>query len=522
VTSFLIIAKPLFISHANVSTYAIKDLMFIISITDIICIMSSNPYINSVSVNLFKGIFNSEIAFTNGLNIISGENGTGKTQLISQLRSGARTFNENNTTNNIVVFNPLRNAEKKTQEQIRQKLRSQDLSIKKINKALKGFAINDQQLAQYYSFPELFILAFEEMVDEGDITKEDAVVKIEKEFNMVLKQVFPQYGISAKWSDKQLVIFIKKENDIHVPIESISRGESEVFALIFNIYANRNEVDIFLIDEPEIHLNWMLESGLFSFLNWFCNKFNKQIITTSHSRVVFSDDFISKTQFLVWRDDKIVVKSDPTEESRQRIGGDALKLVTALDISKHVFYVEDSIHNQVVEYLAKHYKKDVHVAVAKNKTNVENLCRYFKSEGLDNAFFLVDGDNEGVGKEFRNNNNYIKLEKYSLENYFLKIDILTKLSGKSKSIVNKSIEQSVLGVNEHKHIKVFKKLASSSELSEDIMDTYDASRILLSVSKKLNIGKTKAAFIRKYLDLTVNENRLEIIFHELTKVISNL
>ena len=97
----------------------------------------TNPYIESISVNLFDGLFSGEIKFINGLNILGGENGTGKTRLINQLKGGGnRKFFNDKQTNRIVVFNPLRNAEKRTQEEIAQRLRSQDLSLKKINEAL--------------------------------------------------------------------------------------------------------------------------------------------------------------------------------------------------------------------------------------------------------------------------------------------------------------------------------------------------------------------------------------------------
>ncbi len=34
-----------------------------------------NPFIESISVNLFGGLFNTEVKFNNGLNVIGGENG---------------------------------------------------------------------------------------------------------------------------------------------------------------------------------------------------------------------------------------------------------------------------------------------------------------------------------------------------------------------------------------------------------------------------------------------------------------
>lgn len=481
-----------------------------------------SPFIESVVVNLFGGIFNTGIKFNNGLNIIGGENGTGKTQLIQLLKnSGERKFFGGIPTDRIVVFNPLRNAEKRTQEQIVQVLRSQDLSIRKINDSLKGFAINDSQLATYYSFGELFVLAYEDLLYENKDPIGNAVKKTKEAFNKVLQQIFFEYEITADWNEKKLLLSIKKQNGIQIPIEALSRGEREVLALIFNIYANRNEQDIFLIDEPEIHLNWSLERGLFRFLNWFCDTFNKQIIAATHSRVIFEREFIPKTQFLVWENKHIVVKEKPTDEIKTKIGGDALQLVTALDIDKPAFYVEDNTQKQVAEFLSKSFSKEIFVFPVGNKENVKNLCRYFTNQEVVKAFFLVDGDNEGIGEEFKNNKNYIQLKKYCIENYFLNIPILAKITGKTKKEVKNLIKNAIINAPENKHTKVFKKLAETTEISEDILETYNGKDIMDQIFKTLRF-KSKTDLINKFLYQCKKENKLDIVFAETTEKIKQI
>lgn len=475
----------------------------------------NNSFIESVSINLFNGLFNTEIKFHNGLNIIGGENGTGKTQLIQQLKNGNRKFFNDIPTDRIVVFNPLRNAEKRTQEQIVQNLRSQDMSLKKINEALKGFAINDSQLTIYYSFGELFILAYEDLLYENEGSIGKAVEKTKESFNNVLQQIFFEYEITAEWKDKRLSLSVRKQNGIQVPIEALSRGEREVLALIFNIYANRNEQDIFLIDEPEIHLNWSLERGLFRFLDLFCEKYDKQIITATHSRVIFESEFIPKTQFLVWENRQIVVKEKPTNEIKTKIGGDALQLITALDINKAAFYVEDNLQKQVVEFLSKSFSKDIFVFEAGNKENVKNLCRYFTKNGVRNTYFLVDGDNEGIGDEFRNINNYVQLQKYCVESYFFNLPMLVKISAKTRSKVKNTIKDAIINSSENKHTKVFKKLAETTEISEDVLETYNAKEIIAQVATGLGF-RNKKDLINKFLEHCKKENKLDIIFKEIS------
>jgi predicted ATPase len=481
-----------------------------------------NPFIESVSINLFDGIFNSEVRFRNGLNIISGENGTGKTQLIQRLKSGStKKFFGNRNTDRVVVFNPLRNAEKITQEQIVQRLRSQDLNLRKINDALRGFAINDQELTTYYSFGAVFVLTYEDLLYTGNITIQDAVMQARDEFNQVLQRVFPQYEIIAKWRDKQLYLSVNKQQKITIPLNALSRGESEVFALLFNIYANRNQEDVFLIDEPELHLNWDLERGLFRFLNWFCEEFKKQIIVATHSRVVFEGEFLTKTQFLVWEANHIVVKAKPTDQIRQKIAGDALQLVTAFDIGRTVFYVEDELQKRVLEFLRDHLSKKFFTFVVNGRPNVQNLCRYLTSEGYKYAYFVADSDNQGVPKELEKNSQYIQLRKYCIENYFLNYFILAKVANKTEKEIKNIIREAIKNSPEDQHTKSFKKLAEISDVPSEVLDTYNAKRIIETVSKFLGLNSS-TDLIDKFLKKCVEENKVEEIFEEIASVIKTV
>lgn len=485
-------------------------------------VSKANPYIQSIPINLFGGIFNSEILFQNGLNILSGENGTGKTSVINLLKSDTnKIFFENNPTSRIVVFNPLRNAEKNTQEQIFQSLRAQNLSLKTLNEAFRGFTINDRYLTVYHSFGELFILTYEDVFQGGGISIETAVNQTRDDFNDVLKRVFPGYEIVAAWKDKRLHLSIKKQEGIEIPINSLSRGESEVFALLFNIYANKNEEDIFLIDEPEIHLNWDLERGLFKFLYWFCEEFDKQIIVATHSRIIFEKEFLPKAQFLVWENGHIVVKNQPTQAIRKKIGGDALQLITAFEIGDPVFYVEDERQREVVEFLTHNLNKKAMIITANGRSNVINLCRLFTQQGVSNAFFLVDGDNEGVPNEFKTNDHYIQLNKYSIENYFLNISLLAKISEKNVEEVENIIRDSIKNAKQNQHTKVFKKLAEISSIPEEILDTYKAKDIIDLVAKGIGFSDGQE-LIEKFLEKCASEGILNNIFGEVTEKIEKL
>ena len=58
---------------------------------------NTNPYITKLkSINLLNGLLTGEITFQNGLNIVSGENGTGKTKLLQLIKEGTKEYANGN------------------------------------------------------------------------------------------------------------------------------------------------------------------------------------------------------------------------------------------------------------------------------------------------------------------------------------------------------------------------------------------------------------------------------------------
>ena len=210
--------------------------------------MTEQKYIESCQVNLFEGVFNQTITFSKGLNIISGENGTGKTQLLKWIKDNKNSvFFKNQQTDRVVVFNPKRNAEKKKIELFAQALTQGGIDKNKVNQTLTSSKFNDASFLSYRSFGELFIISYEELNRKGNITLTDAIKKTKEAFNTILAKVFENYRITAEWNDGNPNIKIQKNNETLVPIEGLSCGESEVLSLIFNIYVNKDVQDVFLI-----------------------------------------------------------------------------------------------------------------------------------------------------------------------------------------------------------------------------------------------------------------------------------
>jgi len=486
----------------------------------------SNVYIKSVPVNLFGGVFNTVISFNNGLNIISGINGTGKTQLLRLLKNNSgNTSDESKKSSDLAIFaiNPKRNTERYAIEKIIQQIRTQNKTKQSFLTEISGFQIEDANFKNYPSFVELFIQEYESLTQDGVTGFAEAINKTVKNFNDVLSQVFPGYKIEAKWIEKKedvagkLDLKISKYSARPINTEELSTGEREVFALLFCIFASRDKEDIYLIDEPEIHLNWDLEKGLFKFLDWFCKTFEKQIIVATHSRIIFGRDFYPKSQFLVWKNEKIVCSPEITEKQKISIAGEVSETINVVKFDVKTFFVEDNDHKNVVEELAKILKKEVKVAICGNKQNVKSLFDRFVNTDNKDMYFLVDGDGEGCNII---DNRYISLKKQCIENYFLDTNLLSKLFYVSEEDVKLKIIEIIKELNSDKNTILLKKIAEiANPFPFDILDATNGKILIDSLTKKYN--KSKSEIIKTYISLLDQEQRLDSVFSEIVIKLKN-
>lgn len=490
--------------------------------------MSKNSHLSKLlNINLLNGLFTGEMDFKNGLNIISGENGTGKTKLLQQIKgpvkfpgspktkSAIKKFTGSNT-DRIVIFNPKRNAEKQKLEHFANKLKREGLDSDKIIHTLNEKNINDATFLPYPSLGELFILSYEALTkkDDGSISNKDAIDKIKSNFNLVLEKVFPAYKILSEWKNGKLQFQVQKNGNNPFPVEGLSCGESEALSLMFNIYASRDIQDIYLIDEPEVHLNWSLEEGMFNFLEWFCNEYGKQIIVATHSRMIFQERFLQKTQFLIWKDGKINVDSKISKEISDKIAGDSIKIISALDLHEQTFFVEDDAHVKVIKELSKVTEKDLGAIKLGGSSAVCSFCRAAEAGNIQNAYFLVDGDNQGAPKDLKNNSNYIHLQKYCIQNYLLDTSILSEISKIDCSQIKQKIKKCITDLSCDSKTLVFKKLAEVTEIPDAVLDTFDASKIIDSLA--IQIGLTNfRTLVEKFIAKAKEKGNLETIFGEI-------
>jgi predicted ATPase len=478
-----------------------------------------NPYIEKIKIKIFDDKFEQEIHFKNGLNLISGENGTGKTNLLTLLKTeGESAPNESGGTTrssnfSVLAISPKRNSERKSVEDALSYLRQ---SNKKFSQYISDIntPIQDNTFQAYPPFGELFAHYFE-VKDARGGDRIQTMNEVTEEFNVVMKKIFPGYEVIAEWDQAIGNPRIKiQKNGFHLTLNKLSLGEQEMLSLLFNLYISREGYHVYLIDEPEVHLNWSLELNLFRFLEWFCKTYDKQVIASTHARVIFTQEFYPKSQFLLWENGKIVCKPEISEAQKVAIAGEAISLVKIVKLSKKTFFVEDGMHQEFLETLAAIKDKDIAVVACGNKTAVKSLFKFAKTNPeYAEALFMVDGDNEG--NPYPGESQFIFLTKYCLECYFFDIHVLASVFSDSAENIKHHIINSMKAkksdiLKYHKFLEFLIDRITPSDIDEAFLTKFDCSEILTEVLGQYSI--TKKDFIRKYIEKAIELGTLNNIF----------
>jgi len=454
-------------------------------------------YITKIHPILWDAIDPGEIIFIEGLNLIAGTNGTGKSQVLKYIQDHLAddnlvTFNAGHTSRIIVPFSPKRNAQKllfesfelpagfttqKKQQQIQEMLANQ------IN--ADGFQ-TIRPIAEYLSNTA------ESLINTQGYNKSDAAKAVLDEYREIVKSIFPRYDLNFDWDNESTRYKASlRKNGFDIPLNDISEGENALLSLSFAMNYSRNDVDVFLIDEPEVHLNWSLETRLFKFMSEFCHKHGKQIISATHSQAITLPPYNRKTLYLYWDGKDLKTTSAPDKRLRDDLISQSSKILEeAIKGKKLVLYSEggniDYIKKAVELYLPKKLELIEFVDSVNNQTGKDQLIIYFgyQKEVDNNISYLFVWDCDAkktVDKltEERNvfkylfvNNRLNNKVNAGIENLFPKnrftqkyyTKIKEKKYGGTVEIFDKSIFQKDTLTNANKtNYKMFKPLIKKIE-----------------------------------------------------------
>lgn len=476
-------------------------------------------YVDVATVNILNGLLAATIPFRPGLNIIGGENGTLKTKLLQEIRAGR--FRPNATAPappRIQAISPKRNSERRAVEAIIQTMRQQSKTFDTYIRERGGVQINDTTFENYPSLGELFFFVFEYRCRDGGPQREH-MSSVTADFNRVIQNVFPEYQLASQWDAASGMprLRLLKRGENEVPLEALSLGEIEVLSLITNLYASRDAYDVYLIDEPEVHLNWHLEDRLFSFLDAFCDNHEKQVIVATHSRAIFKPKLLPKAIFLFWNDEgRVSWGTDISPETRVRIAGEAIDIIHLGEFPSPTFFVEDSAHEVVVGALSSALNANVAVSACGNSPNVRSIYkRSLADGGWPNAYFLEDGDNEG--SPYPSDHRFIHLPKYCIQNHLLDLDVAASVTGTPTSDLRRAIFNTVLAnkdkvLGRNKFLDFLIDQLQPDDLTDTRLAKLDASLIMADLLRELDL--TFDDYLHRYIEGCIRQDKLRTVFPE--------
>lgn len=465
-------------------------------------------YIEKANLSILNGILSGTMYFQPGLNLIGGENGTLKTKLLQALRSGA-AVSSRPTALRFQSINPKRNSARRAVQQILQEFRQQNRTFDtELHQRIQA-QIDDSGFINYPGLGDLYYLVYEHRAKDGG-NRVDHMGLVANEFNAVIQSIFSNYRLVAEW-DTSLgapKIAMTKNNQPEFPVEALSLGEQEILGLVASINSNLEHVDVYLIDEPEVHLNWHLEEKLFAFLDDLCERHKRQAIVVTHSRAMFTSRYLPKSQFLYWSDSKIRWGKQLTPEQRKRIAGEAIEIIRLGEFNKATFFVEDSAHERLVAALAKAMDVAVTISPCGDSPNVKSLFKLSQKDGgWNNSYFLIDGDNQG--NPFPRESGFIHLPLYCSDNYLLDPELLAEIFevrvAEVKDMLRDSIiERRLQFVKKNKWFEFFEFLInqmSANELTYERIGVLDGSEILEPVARRLGSSSEEiTARVVEYLN----------------------
>ena len=415
-------------------------------------------------------------------------------------------FNQDdNNLKEVASFDPKRNSAKSLIEQAQQIVRQDANSRQNTINQFLNKQIQDDSFQTIKSISEYLMLAFEEYRDGKNLQPTEAANKVKDEYNKILQKIFKNYEIVFSWeiSTRKASFSIKKRG-LELQPNLLSSGENALISLVFALFYGKDSIQVYLIDEPEIHLNWQLEESLFDFLDWFVNEYKKQLIVITHSRVCFIEKFLCKTKFLVWNDEnKIDVIEHPTQEIISLLSGDFVKIIGGITSKNKLVYVEDNTHKHILNKLSVLLDLELEIQILQNSSEVEKFSKAFKKLNIQNVHFLVDNDNKQI-KNISETLNLIHLDKYCIENYFLDEQILSEIDRRNKDQktqkdVKALTKEAVNQVQQTNFTLVKKMISQNLELTQDILDRIDASQFIKTLAISLGFTQERE-LIDSYLE----------------------
>ncbi|KWS30070.1 AAA family ATPase [Pseudomonas syringae] len=262
-------------------------------------------------------------------------------------------------------------------------------------------------------------------------------------------------------SSQGTLFFIKKDSTKPFPFDVLSSGEKEVIDILLDLYLRQDDYNdtIFLLDEPELHINTAIQRNLLIEINRLVGK-NCQIWITTHSigfMRALQEEIKSECQIIYFDENdnlasqpKTLTPTPKTSAMWRKIFGVALDDLTHLLSPKRIIYcegrdspgsggIERGMDAQAYNSIFNEKYPDTLFISSGGNTELDqrsDIAIAILSKALPDLEILLlkdrdSGSGRGVSAEQReiylstNGDHHRMLNRWEIENYIFSKDVLT-------------------------------------------------------------------------------------------------
>jgi hypothetical protein len=271
------------------------------------------------------------------------------------------------------------------------------------------------------------------------LTKEaDPSAEVDNQLTETLKELFATFFQGKEFlgpqptTDGRLTFLVKLKNGAYHDIDDLSSGEKEVVYGYLRLHSSAPRDSMIMIDEPELHLNPRLVSGLAAFYyRHLGSRFGNQLWLVTHSDTLIREA-VAHPSFSVYHIQPPSTVADESQASLVRVRSDVDRLVLELvgDLAayrpgaKVVIFEstnESAFDVRMTSTLFPEFDLRTNKISGGGKRRVADLYAVLEEARtaghLDARFFsIVDADDE---PRPTTQGNRFQWDRYHIENYLL-------------------------------------------------------------------------------------------------------
>lgn len=235
--------------------------------------------------------------------------------------------------------------------------------------------------------------------------------------------------VSELISEVRIRVKLKK-NDGSVTFRELSEGEQQLLTVLGLLRFTAEEESLFLLDEPDTHLNPKWSVDYIDYLNKFVTsgskgENNSHIVLTTHNPIAIAELTRDQVQILSRDDETRTIESHKPHYDPQGMGYAGI-------ITSDMFGLGSSLDKRTQKRLETYRA----LASIENKTKFEELRFQVISEWLDNDRFSMSQRDDDYERYIKIRNSLLK-EQSGMDNYQQLVNFALSLSQEKRDEIAK-------------------------------------------------------------------------------------